>query len=101
MSKTERQLAELIMDADLPKRLQDEIARLSAELAETKEALHYANGTCELAIQHRDAAEAAARRDAKEIARLREALKKIAGGGFPEADIASAALAPRPEGKGE
>ena len=48
---------------------------LRAELADVKEQLHYANGTCDLAMKHRNTAEAAARQDAEKIARLRLALK--------------------------
>ena len=43
-----------------------------------KEQLHYANGTCDLAMKHRNTAEAAVRQDAKKIARLTAALEDIA-----------------------
>jgi len=73
------------------------ILRLSRELAEVKERVHYAEGVADLAIQHRTAAEA---REAK----LREALEKLSRlGNEPELGnsignmIARAALAP--EGK--
>jgi len=84
MSKTERQLAELIMDADLPKRLQEEIVRLRSEIAERFDVAHLdaaeiARLRAELADkieaygQASDALEAAD----DEIARLREALTEI------------------------
>jgi hypothetical protein len=43
--------------------------RAAAEIKQLKEQLHYANGTCDLAIKHRDAAEA-------ENERMRTALKE-------------------------
>jgi len=97
MSETERQLAELIMDADLPKRLQDEIDRLRAELVKVvdqrngaekncdhlRAELAEANSGSELAARQLLRAcekvndlEAAARRDAEEIARLKKRLEK-------------------------
>lgn len=44
--------------------------RLRAELAEAKDSAHYANGVAELAMKHRDAAEA-------ELARLRDQLDMV------------------------
>ena len=40
------------------------------ELAHLKEQLHYANGTCELAMKHRDDAE-------KELERLKSAMRSV------------------------
>jgi chromosome segregation ATPase len=45
--------------------------RLQAEIERLTEQLHYANGTCDLAMKHRDAAEA-------EIERLRASVKELA-----------------------
>jgi hypothetical protein len=49
-----------------------EIERLQAELAEAQETAHYANGVADLAMKHRDAAEA-------DAARLRSALEPFKG----------------------
>ena len=111
MSKTERQLAALIMDADLPKRLQEEIDRLRAELVKARsgnalmeEIFHLRadlvdqteRGDKATTDCHRLRAELAevkalhdvslaacgtwrdaARRDAEEIARLRDAMIQV------------------------
>jgi len=47
---------------------------LRAEIKRLREQLHYANGTCDLAMKHRDEAEA-------EIERLRMALEVVWGSG--------------------
>jgi predicted nucleic acid-binding Zn-ribbon protein len=76
------------------RRLAIECGKAKAEIERLREQLHYANGTCDLAMKHRDEAEA-------DNERLRAALKDIAGDdylpdGIRAIEIARRALEPKP-----
>jgi hypothetical protein len=80
----------------LCQRAADAIENLTAKLAEAKEGWHYANGTADLAMKHRDEAEAAlstARHDTwMEAAKVVEGIYFDGGGCHQHVEKIAAAL---------
>lgn len=60
-----------IQDDEGPFCLSDDVDALEKRVAELEAQAHYANGTCELAIQHRDSAEARVEKLEAQVAEAR------------------------------